>query len=749
MKAVILRPLAILTVTFFVLSCILFTADTAVRLWSAVIFSLILIVAVILRAVLPSLKTDALRKSAVNALCFFAVGAVLASASTYKTVDIDLARLERLDGKTKQITATVESVAWDGGYSGIYIIKLEKTEEYRSFNCVLTAEGGLESGDIITCDAAFSKLRDTEEFDERRYNLQRNVSLEATGENVRIIGKEGFSLKRSASDINYFLADTFIEYLGEDAGGFACALLLGNKLHLHPTVSRDFSRLGISHILAISGMHLTILCSFVSLLLRPLGKRAGQAGSALTVVFYMFITGLSASITRSGIMLLILIAASLLGRADDKFTDLGIAGSLILAFDPLAVADIGLQLSFCSVFAILLYTYKRRAVFEKREDLKDGTFKGRIVKAGKACLEGMALTVVIVLFMLPLEWLYFGEISLLSPLTTVIFSFLCTVVLWLGPILLILSPAPTFSMGISSVLSPLIDLICYLANRISHLRNIVVSLEYPFAFPFCIGIFICVIVFCITKGKKRLISLGLCAAVLTAFILSCLFYAIPLRDMVAVSMVENKKSDGIVLVSDGKSMIIDMGNGHAPIARSQLSHMSKLRATEIEVYMLTHLHTAHIQTFTSLIYGQMVRTVLIPYEDCDAFYAIQEIAADAGVQVVIYTPGDTVIFEDATITTYEHAYISRSTQPAIRLDVSAFGEEFTYLGGAYLEAEPDSELRDAEFIWFATHGPLYKKEFSPRLFGSCRVFCSESASEYIDDGIAFEEPRLIYLGDTD
>ncbi|MBQ2729198.1 MAG: ComEC/Rec2 family competence protein [Clostridia bacterium] len=656
-----------------------------------------------------------------------------------------LSKFDCLYGKTLTIEGTVTEVVWDSGFSGAYLVDADAIEDLPDFSCVLTSGGGIEENSRVRATVVFSPLENDRGFNERRYYLSKNIVIKAEAERIIVTGDAGFSLKSLAGKINSSLSTVFTDLLGGKAGAFASALLLGNDAELSDTVKRDFTRLGISHVLAISGMHLTVLCAFVSAVLSPLGRRASQTGSVIIVLFYMFISGLSASVTRSGIMLLFFIAASIIGKGSDMFTNLGLSGFLICVVDPYSAGDIGLQLSFAAVMAILLYTEKRREPIPERTNVKALSLWQSIpLSIIKSFIEGIILTVIVVLFMLPIEWLYFGEISLVSLLASPLFSVLTTLLLWALPILLVLSPAPTFASLFAYPIEKLIAFICDLANDISLLRGITFSLNFPFAALFCVLICAAVCAFCVTKKKKKLISSAVLLTLCLAFCLSSFLYCCKDRDRTRLTMLSYKSNEGIFLLSDRKAMIVDMGNGYSGIMKEGALALDSTYATEIELLMLTHLHNSYPSTLDAFFSDHMVRTLLAPEGEDFDYEALEEVTKKHVVALSYYSYGDKIEFEDVTLKTSENLYIKRSVQPIVRLDIEAYGHTFTYVGGAYLESIPDAEL-DCDFIFFGDHGPLYKAEFTPDLFENCHVYAAKKAKSYINTHVSVNEPKTIIL----
>ena len=733
MRSLILRPLAVFTITFYVLSCILFTADSSFMLASAVIFSLLFIAALTVRAFIPSLNKKDLKGAAARTLLFFLAGCALASVTTFYTLEIKLSRYHDICQKDREITGTVTDVIWDGGYNGIYKVRVDSVSDssLSPFSCILYADGGIKENTSVSATVYFSPLESSSDFDERTYYLSQNVYLKGDTEGITILNETQSHLTSFARMISDRLAEKFYKYLGNDEGGFAATLLLGNKARLPNTVNRDFKRLGLSHVLAISGMHLAILCAFIIRLLSPFGKKAINAGCVILVLFYIFVTGFAPTVVRSGIMVLLPIVAAPIHKSTDRFTLLGVTVFLICIINPYSAADMGLQLSFAAMCAIILYTGNRYELKSSWDDLRASpTLLSKIRKALISFLKEAFLSALIILFMLPLTWLYFKQICPAAPLIGPVFSFFCSILLWALPILLILSPAPTLSAVFAYPIKVLISCITGCAEYLSSMENITFSISYPFAPLFCILIFISVIAFCISKMKKRTLCAFVSLILIFAFIISCAVFSRIHYDDDIVSMLTYKSNDGLCLVSRNKAMIIDMGNGYSGILKDSVTFLQECRATEVEVLMLTHYHNAYYSTIDSYLSKNIVRKLLIPYTENGDLSFIEGLGDKHKVPVEIYYPNDSIVFEDTVVIPWENTYIKRSVQPIIRIDVKANGKALTYVGSSYFEAYPDTFI-DCDQLFLGGHGPLYKISFTPNVKKGCYIYASPVAEPFV------------------
>lgn len=133
------------------------------------------------------------------------------------------------------------------------------------------------------------------------------------------------------------------------------AMCTGDKTALSPDVTFGFRQAGLSHLLAVSGLHMAILAQAVLGLLRFLRvpRRWAALGAAGVVVPFMLLTGMTPSVVRSGVMCLVLLAGQLLRRRADSRNSLGFALLLLVLPNPYVVLDVGLQLSFAATVGLV------------------------------------------------------------------------------------------------------------------------------------------------------------------------------------------------------------------------------------------------------------------------------------------------------------------------------------------------------------------------------------------------------------
>lgn len=175
--------------------------------------------------------------------------------------------------------------------------------------------------------------------------------IDVTGEKVTTFYSFAVSIRRA-------MKNSLDMLLPEDYSTLCRAVLLGEKTALDSSVKDDFSLTGTSFLIVVSGMHLVIITSFVLFLVRKLTKNRFiiTGFTTFTVIAFMAVTGFAHSVVRAGIMMIIVSFASSNLRIADSLNNLGFAAIVLTAFNPYAVADIGMLLSFSATTGIILWS---------------------------------------------------------------------------------------------------------------------------------------------------------------------------------------------------------------------------------------------------------------------------------------------------------------------------------------------------------------------------------------------------------
>jgi ComEC/Rec2-related protein len=243
----------------------------------------------------------------------------------------------------------------------ITVRKPKKIFEIRKSNY---KDGSLYVGDFVFWDKGFDAISAPKKLEGFIYaDYLRDIEVDG------IVKLSGFPSKVGPERLSVFkLATQFknlivtqllqVKQLSENSRGVLIALLTGDRSFLSKSTKELFREAGVVHVLAISGMHVGVLYLLFVFIFKKVLRLKGKTALFLIVigiVFYAFLSGLSPSVVRATIMLLLIQFGSLL-NSNVKTLNLVIsAGWIMLVYEPFWIYDIGFQLSFSAVIGILIF----------------------------------------------------------------------------------------------------------------------------------------------------------------------------------------------------------------------------------------------------------------------------------------------------------------------------------------------------------------------------------------------------------
>jgi len=202
------------------------------------------------------------------------------------------------------------------------------------------------------------------EFNAQSWYRSQGVYWQATVPDTKI----GFlkadsspTLRQTAIFMRNYMESAFKKYLPQNGdAAMMSALLLGIRRKMDPDLKEAYAAAGLTHILAVSGMHVALIYSFLSLLLGGLRKFRGgrvlfSAAITLMLWFYALLTGLSPSVLRAVCLFSIMQFSDVLRKPGLPVNNLCFASIILLMADQNLLYDLGYQLSFSAVFGILSF----------------------------------------------------------------------------------------------------------------------------------------------------------------------------------------------------------------------------------------------------------------------------------------------------------------------------------------------------------------------------------------------------------
>lgn len=271
------------------------------------------------------------------------------------------------DGAQVYLQGQISGKQWKG--DNLYItldhVYLKKKKEISLHTKVLLlcGEDTYPYGDVLLVKgkvSSFSLPGNLGEFDEAFYYRSKEICGRVVeGDCERVAGATGIAggwafLQENLWVLRRQLVAAYLRLMPGEEGGIMASVCLGDRSALDFDVKSLFSDSGIAHILAISGLHISLVGGFVYRRLKRRGLSFGRAAliSSLVVVVYALLSGGGVSVKRSVFMYLVLMGAKISGEAYDLISAAALSALILLVLSPLSLHDSGLLLSFAAVFGV-------------------------------------------------------------------------------------------------------------------------------------------------------------------------------------------------------------------------------------------------------------------------------------------------------------------------------------------------------------------------------------------------------------
>ena len=407
------------------------------------------------------------------------------------------------------------------------------------------------------------------------------------------------------------------EVFPRDVAAFTTALLTGDKSGLSNGFKSDLQRSGLAHVVVVSGMHLTAL---ITLLYLFINRRIAPFVFTPIILFFLMMQGFSPSITKAGIMLLLMLWLPKLRRDYNRLDALATAAILILLFNPFSAASASFTLSFSATLGILLFAQKLQDKWTKPlEKVKIEPVK-KVLNAGvsniAASLSAMSLTLI------PIT-LYFNSISIVTPIANLLtFS---AILLFYSLSLLILP--------IGFILRPLAKYMAWLTAPLARYCEFVIRFFGSLKFSlFGVGDkFMLACVFMLTglcacaylnrRNFKNWWVTGLAALLIC---LLCGGLSVATTPKTYIEILNEKHGSATLLHHEKTTILIDCGTNNGRAEVPVINRLSKKNIYEIDLVILTSYEGHHINGLEALLSQYSVKEILLPniegQEDLRKFY---------------------------------------------------------------------------------------------------------------------------------
>ncbi len=542
------------------------------------------------------------------------------------------------------VTCSIEgkvdkTIPSDYGYR-IFLSKVRANDYGSVENCIVYSDSLAERGSTIRAEGTAKPIKSATnpgEFDLAKYYEKQKIGYFFYSDSLLVTVPNQNPLIAITNTVSVRIEKSVSSICNEPYASTICAILLGRKDLLDEDIYGLFSACGIGHILAISGLHISMLGISLYRLLKRLGRGDffSMAVGVTVIIMYGIMTGNATSTVRATIMYAALVTANIYNRTYDMLSAASLAAIIMAIRNPAVVESSAFILSYTAVLGVCVVS---RVICD--------TLRPR-----KKILNALLVSVSIQLSTVPVIMYYYYEVPVLAVFLNLIVIPLMSVLMY------------------SSLAGSVLGLVSVNLGKIAIIPAVAILKVYEILCTFSLKIPWARFV----SGKPQLWRIAIYYAILGAIllvmylikkrwfasliILPCLFIFIRISDKSRIVFLDVGQGDGIyIAASDGTKILMDCGSSDRKNLYENILEpfLFSSGVDRLDYIIVTHPDTDHISGIIELLSQKRIRadTLCLPYtlNKDEKYIELETAAAARGMHIEYLCEGKEIRLKETVLT---------------------------------------------------------------------------------------------------
>ena len=623
---------------------------------------------------LEKINTDFKYKRRFYNICILAIflGSVIISYKDKKFYNF------KVENNTVNAIAIIEEVKPESEYYYNYIVKVVNLNNKKCNKkmCLMIKKNKenkqFEYADLIQVNGSFEKgevQRNYKGFSQFNYLKFQNIYGIIKGEKtIKLKHNSTNAYNLWINSVRLHIQSSLKELISKENLGIANALLLGDGSLITSEQKNIFSSANLSHILAISGMHVSYVILGISFLLKKISNRKRKYFLIILLFVYASVTGGAPSVLRAVIMSVLAIIASLIYRKSDTLNNISISAFIILLCNPYYLFNLGFQLSFLGTLGIVLFNARINFMLEKYvkciiEHIKNKNSKFYEIIKNKVILKITSLISVSIsanILIFPVLIYNFNKISFIFLFSNLLVTPILGVLVFSGYIIVICS---SFSNKVAFIPSKIFNLLISCFRKIAEISSYIDLTKFTIGTPKILTIiFIYLLIFMLYyysyfyskllyRIKKAFSFLLIIISVFIILFLNLNSY----NSVLTIRFIDVGQGDcTLIITSSNKKILIDGGGsetGNYNVGEKVLvPYLLDRKIKSVDFLIFSHFDSDHCLGLFTVMEKLKVKNAIISEQSKESgnYKYFCKLAKERKVNVVKVKAGNRLKIDDST-----------------------------------------------------------------------------------------------------